>query len=69
MSLRWVREGVPWLDQVCSSEKCSQKDADAANHNVRNSEEWVAAAHHGSSGDDNGLGALVRLHGEVYGWC
>lgn len=39
------RVRLPWLDQVRGSEECAQYNANAADNDIRDAEEWVAATH------------------------
>lgn len=56
---------LPWLNQVGSSEDGTKENAETAHDNVRNAEEWISPAHHGSSGDQDGLFATVDLYWEA----
>lgn len=57
---------LPGLDKVRSEEDDAEDNAEPSNYDVGNAEEVVFAAHNGTSGDDDGLGASVFGGGEDY---
>jgi hypothetical protein len=55
---------LPGLDKVRSEEDDAEDNAESGNHDVGNTEEVVLAAHNGTSGDEDRLGASVFGSGE-----
>lgn len=55
---------LPGLDKVGGEEDDAEDNAESSNHDVGNAEEVVLAAHNGTSGDEDGLGASVFGSGE-----
>jgi hypothetical protein len=40
-----ARKYMPWFDKMCDSEYNAQDDAEATNHDIRDSQEGILAAH------------------------
>jgi hypothetical protein len=40
-----MRLPIPWFEKVCNGEDNAQYDANASNHNIRDSKERIFAAH------------------------
>jgi hypothetical protein len=60
------RGELPWFDEMGYCEDGSEEDAETADDDVGNAEEWVLAAHDGAGGYDYGLCAAVFRYGEVW---
>lgn len=57
---------LPGLDEMRCEEDDTEDNAESSNHDVGDAEEVVFAAHNGTSGDKDGLGAFVFDSGENY---
>lgn len=58
----------PGLEEVGDREKDAEEDADACYGDVGDAEEGVLAAYHSACADDDGLGAAVFRHAEIWVW-
>ena len=68
MNTKDEREGEeysPGLDEVADGAEDAEQDEQTRGGDVRPAEEWVLPADPRHGRDDDGLGALVRPHGEV----
>ena len=59
------RMNVPRFDKVCHCEQCSEDYADAADDDVRDTEERILASHDSTSRDDNRFGTSILSYREV----